>query len=326
MAHWHEPFAINPVPVLLASGDKALVYFAQRDLISERVGPVDILWRLPEASKLLHKQQADGSWRYPSRRKHGLPNENYDLLETYRALRVLIEKYGFSNEHPAIQGAARYLFSFQTEEGDIRGIFGSEYAPHYTAWMMEMLIKAGYQDDLHVARALDWLLSMRQDDGGWAFPIRTAGVDYYDAQENPEPTQPDRSKPTSHLLTGGILRAFAVHPHYREKAEIRKAADLLKSRFFQPDRYSDRQAAHYWTKFQFPFWWPNLLTALDSLSLMGYTRGDEDMQKGLQWFVVNQGEDGLWRTSYKVSTPDKDRDARLWIALAVCRVFKRLYG
>jgi len=204
VAHWHEPFAINPVPVLLASGDKALVYFAQRDLISEQVGPVDILWRLPEASKLLRKQQADGSWRYPSRRKHGLPNENYDLLETYRALRILIEKYGFSNEHPAIQGAAGYLFSFQTEEGDIRGIFGSE--------------------------------------------------------------------------------------------------------------------------FQFPFWWPNLLTALDSFSLMGYTRGDEDMQKGLQWFVANQGEDGLWQTSYKVSTPDKDRDARLWIALAVCHVFKRLYG
>jgi hypothetical protein len=65
--------------------------------------------------------------------------------------------------------------------------------------------------------------------------------------------------------------------------------------------------------------------ALDSLSLMGYTR-DEDMHKGLQWFVANQGEDGLWRTSYKVSMPDKDRDAKLWIALAVCRVFKRLYG
>lgn len=324
MPGWRKQLPVDPIPAILSSDDKALQFFARRDLLGRDAGRVDILWDLPEAGKLLRRQQADGSWKYPSR-KHGLPDENYDQLETYRSLRILIETFGFDSRHPAIQTAARYLFSFQTGEGDIRGIFGSEYAPHYTAWMFELLIKAGYQDDPRIERGLEWFLSKRQDDGGWAWPIRTAGIDYYEAQKDPEPTQPKRSKPFSHTLTGGILRAFAVHPAYQGRDQVHAAAELLKSRFFKPDTYSDRQAADYWTKFQYPFWWPNLLTALDSLGRIGYSRKDGDVQQGLAWFAGNQDADGLWQTGYKVSTAAKDRAARQWIALAVCRVFARFY-
>jgi hypothetical protein len=325
MTGWREQLAHDPVPALLAAEDKALLYFTRRDLLDEAVTPVEGLWHLSQAAKLLRKQQPDGSWKYPGSRKHGLPNENYALLETYRSLRVLIEQYGFDDQHPAIRQAAEYLLAHQTGEGDIRGMFGTEYAPHYTAWMLELLIKAGYAGDPRVHKGLDWFLSMRQDDGGWAWPIRTAGVDYYDAQKTPEPTQPDRTKPFSHVLTGGILRAFAVHPDYWQRKEVRAAAELLKSRFFKADKYSDRRAPHYWMQFQYPFWWPNLLTALDSLSRLGYTLDDADIQKGLDWFVANQQEDGLWPTSYKVSTVEKDLGARRWIGLAVCRVFRRLH-
>jgi hypothetical protein len=325
VTNWRAQLTADPLPALLGSGDEALFFFTRRDLLGEDVGPVESLWHLPQAAKIVRKQQADGAWKYPPRKK-GLPNENYNLLETYRMLRVLIEQYGFDRRHPAIGRAADYVFAHQSAEGDIRGMFGTEYAPHYTAWLMELLIKAGYGNETPIERGFAWFLAKRQDDGGWAWPIRTAGVDYYEAQKTPEPIQPDRSKPFSHVLTGGILRAFAVHPDYRQRAEAHAAADLLQSRFFKADKYPDRKAPHYWTRFQYPFWWPNLLTALDSLSLMGYSPDDTAVRQGLDWFIANRQDDGLWPTSYKVTHDVKDLHARLWITLAVCRVFKRWYG
>jgi len=138
------------------------------------------------------------------------------------------------------------------------------------------------------------------------------------------PISPDRSRPFSHLATGMVLRAFAAHPGYRQREEARIAGERLKTRFFKPDKYNDRKAPQYWTKFQYPFWWSNILTSLDSLSLIGFSSDDPDIWKGLGWFISNQEENGLWATSY-----GKGRNAervKSWIGLAVCRVFKRFYG
>jgi hypothetical protein len=112
--------------------------------------------------------------------------------------------------------------------------------------------------------------------------------------------------------------------------ETKTAAERTKSRFFQPDKYNDRRARSYWTKFQFPFWWTNILTVLDTLSLMEYSASDGDVAGALQWFAENQQEDGLWKTSYEQAKRKemsaKEREAMLWIGLAVCRVFKRFSG
>ena len=141
--------------------------------------------------------------------------ENYDQLETFRQLGILVEKFGFTRQHPSIERAATYLLSFQTDEGDLRGIYGNQYAPTYVGAILEVLIKAGYADDPRIAKALAWLLAMRQSDGGWAIPVRTVGVpfpEFIDVERHPRPLAPDRSKPSSHLVTGMVLRAFAAHP------------------------------------------------------------------------------------------------------------------
>ena len=39
-----------------------------------------------------------------------------------------------------------------------------------------------------------------------------------------------------------------------------------------------------WLKFQFPFWWTNLLTALDTLFWLGFSRDDDDIARGLGWY------------------------------------------
>ena len=131
------------------------------------------------------------------------------------------------------------------------------------------------------------------------------------------------SRPSSNLATGMALRAFAAHPGYRLRPEVVAAGSLLKSRFLEADRYYDRQDPSYWLKFQFPFWWSNLLTALDSLSSIGFKADDDDIADGLEWFCTHQQKDGLWPTGY-----DSGQNAganRHWVGLAACRMLKRFY-
>jgi hypothetical protein len=294
---WLELLAVDPIPGLLAAGDEALAFSVRRDLLGEEPEAVEALWERPAASRILRKQQANGAWRYGGQGRIKFPYINYDLLETFRNLGVLVEMAGFNRTHPAIEGAAAYLYSCQTEEGDIRGILGTQTMPYYHGAILELLIKAGYQDDPRTVKGLNWLLAVRQEDGGWVVPAQTVPAkEKTEALWTGEPVPLDRSRPSSHLATGMALRAFAAHPTYRESEEAHEAADLLKSRFFQADKYNDRRGPEYWLKFQYPFWWSNLLTALDSLSRMGYSPEDADIQEGVAWFRRNQEADGLWPT------------------------------
>ena len=316
---------VDPLPTLQATDNEALRYFVRRDLRGEEVGSVEGLWELPQVAKVLRKQQEDGSWKYPGGKPEMRSQENYYQLQTYKMLMDLVEKYGLTRDHPAIERAANFLFTFQTEEGDLRGIYRNQYSPNYTAGMTELLVKAGYGDDPHVEKVFSWLLSMRQDDEGWAVPMRT-GVPkgtstVKEAFWVDETIQPDRSNPFSHWCTGIVLRAFAAHEEYRQAPEARAAGELLKSRFFRSDPYPDRRAAYFWEKIRYPFWWTDILSALDSLWWLGFSGEDPDIQKGLHWLIDNQEESGLWKARY---LSGGDKDIHLWTTLGVCRVLKRL--
>ncbi len=322
---WISPLQSDPLPALLAWQDPALTYFVQRDLLEAAVEPVERLWELPEAVRLVGKQQSNGSWQYPGKSDHPAPDANYALLETYRTLRVLVEMYGFRRTHPALAKAAEYVLSCQTDEGDIRGILGNQYMPYYHGAILELLIKSGYAKDPRTEKGLKWLLSMRQVDGGWIVPAQLVPA----RQKTDElwagrPVLPERSHPNSHLATGMVLRAFAAHPDYCQLPEVITAGERLKERLFHADKYNDRKAPSYWLKFQFPFWWTNLVTALDTLSRLGFTRQDRDIARGLAWFAKNQSEDGLWETGYG-SGRNAER-MRRWVGLAIFRGLIRFFN
>ena len=237
MDAWINELKFNPVPPLLSSKNDAILYFTKRDLLDEKVEPIETLWKSPSVVKLINKQQEDGSWRYHSSKADVRSNENYNQLETYRILGQLVELYGLTNAHPTIREAANFLFKFQTSEGDFRGIYGSQYTPNYTAGIMEILIKAGCSEDPRIEKGFRWLLPMRQNDGGWAVPMRTAQPkgSLLEALQKPEPISPDKSKPFSHCITGVVLRAFVAHPKHGKTLEAKAAGKLLASRLFQPD-------------------------------------------------------------------------------------------
>jgi hypothetical protein len=104
---------------------------------------------------------------------------------------------------------------------------------------------------------------------------------------------------------------------------------LLKTHFFKEDNYNSYKHADHWIRFQFPFWWNNLTAALDSLSLIGIPPTDTDIKNALDWLISHQQENGLWKASYsgihRASINKKSAELRLWITLAICRIFKRFY-
>lgn len=327
MDSWLSRPRYDPLSLLLSSGVAAIEYFVRRDILEEPVASVETLWELPKVKRIIARQKEGGFWKYPGSNISFRSEGDYNQLETFRILGQLVEKYGLDRRHTAINQAAGFLFSCQTEEGDFRGILRNQYTPYYSAAMMELLIKAGYGEDGRIDRGFEWLLSIRQNDGGWTIPLRTVGAGsdatLKVAFQNPEPIQPDRSKPFSHLVTGVVLRAFAAHERYRRSKEASVAGELLKSRFFQPDRYADRRSADFWEKLTYPFWFTDILSALDSLSLLGFSSNDHQIRAALDWLVEKQGRDGLWKSPYGLA---RDRDIHLWVSLAVCRVLKRFYG
>ena len=320
MDDWRSLLRYDPVPPLLASESKAINYFCRKDLLEETVDSVENLWELPEASKILRKQKDTGEWIYPGKRPGFRSGEDYDQIETFRNLGFLVEKFALDRRHSAIQRAAEFLFSRQTTEGDLRGIYGNQYSPNYTAAMMELLIKAGYEEDPRIEHGFHWLLSMRQEDGGWAIPLRTTGEKFDMAMFQRDPIPPRRGRPSSHLATGVALRAFAAHPRFKNSDGARAAGELLAWRFFLPDKYPDRREVSYWTAFSFPFWFTDLLSALDSLSRMGFSREHPQISKGLEWFIERQQPDGGWDLRMLRT---KDKELGLWIGLTICRVLKR---
>ena len=165
---------------------------------------------------------------------------------------------------------------------------------------------------------------MRQNDGGWAIPLRTQNKKLDIIAMNSETLEPDRSKPFSHLVTGVVLRAYAAHKIYRHSDEAKIAGTLLLTNFFKSDNYSDRSSPDFWLRFTYPFWFTGLISAMDSLSKLGFKKDESRIEEAVQWFITNQQVNGLWKL--KTLKNQKKYDTDLWISLAICRILKHMGG
>ena len=154
MNKWLNELKYNPIRPLTECGNKAVLSFVRQDLFEKTVAVQD-LWLLPESQRILRMQNTNGSWLYPGGKDYIRTKRNYNQLETYRNLGILVEKFGFNKQHPAIQKAAKYLFTFQTQGGDFRGIYGNQFSPNYSAGIAELLIKAGYEKDARIKKVIE---------------------------------------------------------------------------------------------------------------------------------------------------------------------------
>lgn len=304
------------IKTLLDASNEALIAFTRRNLLGEAVD-VEELWTLPRVKKIFKNQQSNGSWVYPNKKAMLCSPTNYNQYQTYKTVAELVEFYGLNKKHEAIRKAAEYLFSFQTKEGEFRGMYGNQYSPNYSASITEFLIKAGF-GGTRIEKSLDWLLRMRQDDGGWAIPLRTRNKGVGAINEK-ETIEPDRTKSFSHLVTGIVLRPYSLTSAYRSK--VKDAGLLLAERVFTRDKYSDRGGVEYWTKFTFPYHWTDILSTIDTLTLLGINTHPK-IYEIMHWFEKHKQENGIYDVS--VMAGAKYKDVKYWITLQYLTVLSRV--
>lgn len=183
--------------------------------------------------------------------------------------------------------------------------------------------KAGYAADSRVVTGLDWLLSCRQSDGGWALPFRTRDHSIAVTYNDHELIQPDSDRHSSYMVTAVVLRAFAAHPDYKERLEIKQAGDLVSRFIFKRDSYPDRQDKKYWKQLVYPFCYADLISVLDSLSQLGFSPRQPEIQEGLKWFVDEQLETGSW--DLKITAGQNKEVIQMYLNLAICKIFKQFH-
>ena len=115
------------IKTLLKTGNNAIITFTKKDLLGKEVN-VEQLWILPRVKEILRKQRSNGSWTYPNKKAILRSSTNYNQYQTYKTVAELVEFYGLSKKHGAIRKAAEYLFSFQTEDENLRGCTATSIA------------------------------------------------------------------------------------------------------------------------------------------------------------------------------------------------------
>ncbi len=313
------------IEFLLARGNLPILYWLKKDILEV---PVDRehknLQKFAARIRILKNQKPNGGWCKKKYEGDLRWEKTYYIVETLRNL-LKLHNFGCTLEDEEIHKAVNFLFSTQSRDGDFRGAYLNEYAPTYHALTLEILCLLGLDRDERTQKGFRWLVKNRQADGGWVIPYRTIDQQElrkrynFESQSKLDPIAPDRNQPFSHLVTGMVLRALAASPTWRKRKETWRAGELLMSRFFQPDKYSDRGLALFWEEVTYPFWATDILSSLDSLSLIGFPAEHNKIKKALDWLMSRQTRLGYWESDLNKSTLEDN----LWLTYAVLRVLKR---
>jgi hypothetical protein len=322
---WRARLGRDPVPILLREGSPALSARVRRDLIDDEEAPgLAELVTYPEVKAFLRKQEASGAFPVKPPEK-ALGSAKFGrAVATIRGLERLAD-LGLGRDHPAVAKAAEVLLGSQAKDGGIADLALGEtpeartksVALHFHGWALAALCRTGYDEDARIAKGFDFLQASRQADGGWAWRgVRTDSA----------------ARPSSHLVTGMALRAFAASASRRTSREAKRAAELLATRFLQPDRYPDRKAATYWEQIAEPRFYTDVLDALDGVTAVGLGKENSGVRTAEAYLRGRQNADGLWYpgppargpASAREAPPAKDRDAARWLTVRVLVVLRRV--
>jgi hypothetical protein len=325
---WRARLARDPIPILLREGPASLTARVRRDLIDDDEAPRGSeLLAYPDVKAFLKKQGPKGAFPAKPAEKALGPEKFATHLATIRALERMAE-FGLDVSIPAVAAAAELVLSTQAKDGGIAALTigekktdkGKVVAVHFQGWALAALCRVGLDADPRVAEGFKFLLQWRQADGGWAW----RGV----RCDSP-------ARPSSHLITGMALRAFAASPSRRSSREARRAAELLATRFLQPDRYPDRKAPSYWEQLAEPRLYVDMLDALDTVTAVGLGKENSGVRTAEAYVRGRQALDGLWypgpppapdavRSAAAPPTEGKEREAARWLTVRALSVLRRV--
>ena len=95
---------------------------------------------------------------------------------------------------------------------------------------------------------------------------------------------------------------------------------LLADRVFTRDKYSDRSGVEYWTKFTYPYHWTDILSTIDTLTLLGI-KNHPKIDEIKQWFKKHKQKNGIYKVNIMAGA--KYKDVKYWITLQYLKVLRR---
>jgi hypothetical protein len=141
-----------------------------------------------------------------------------------------------------------------------------------TANIVRSFLRAGYDKANRVRRAIDWLVEVQKEDGGWhCFDPKKGTLDCW------EP-----------------LSAFAALPKQRWTRRVKKSAENGAEFYLERDLYKEGKGRYApWFRYHYPVhYYYDTLVGLEVLTSLGYTR-DKRMKVALE-HLRNKKRGGRW--------------------------------
>lgn len=347
MADWKSLLKADPTDWLLEEGNPSVRYFTLRDILqypeedSEVARSKKAIKSSKIVAKIFSKQSELGSWESPANL----------YIPKYKATywQVMILGYlGLSKEDQRVRRTCNFIFSRQLRDGGFSSHAGRRVEEEYRAlkgkgtepvdfeeWaaktmreheyscltgnVASALLRLGYIEDSRVDRALNWLVSIQNKDGGWLCPYWRAHI-----------------KDVHSCFYGTIcaLEAFSEvkMPNDAMRNAVGRAAEfLLMHRLFKADHHDFRIISRRWLRLSFPsFYGYDILRGLRVLGRLGYGR-DERCDEAVSLLLSKQNSRGRWILE---STPSGRMHANLetkgeeskWITLDALRALKWIYS
>ena len=334
------------LPLLLGDSSPSLRLLVLKELLNkseddEEVKELEYLQsKDPLVQDLLKIQNEDGSWN--TFETLGLTMAN-PILNTTQAL-CRLAYLGLSKEHPTIQKAAEYLFSFQLESGAWPAVVNASMAlwmketrkkstepyiehtfhgkvisPGLTGFPLRALAMCGYATDSRAEKAYNFLLSLRSPDGSWPTYITPKGEIGYQLvgyRKMPNSQYGCRTNTTV------ILNCLAFHPIHKNSEPAKKALDLLLARETKERHHLGFEIAKmvgiepakgyltYYGRF-------DIALILDLCWRIGATADDPRVADLIEYLKQTQGAYGLWEYLPK---PQASR----WITFDILRSLSKI--
>ena len=347
---WMSSMKSIPLDWLLEDNNPPVRFFTMRNLLDYKKNDSELILAQEQIEsykpiqKIFDAQQPEGYWE----------SKDTPYLPKYKASYwqlMLLGIFGLGKDNPRIQHAFNHISKFQHPDGGFseymeegarrdydylrsRNLKRKKEYPEFAKWAPEKiremqlscltgnmslaLIRLGYREHDVVKKALQWLVKIQFEDGGWLCP-------YWGAHKND----------THACFMGTItpLDAFSEIPKNLRNREIRNAIQtgaefLLMHRLYKADHHNFEVISERWLKLCFPQFFYDILRGLDVVTKLGFS-SDNRIDDALGVILSKVNSRGQWTMECTYTgrvhgaIEQKDRPSK-WITLTALKVLKRV--
>lgn len=349
LKNWSQILKESPLDWLLEESNPSIRYFTLRDILDKKEDNSEVLIAkkaIPLSSivtKILTKQKPEGYWEDPI--SPYIPKYKSSYWQI-----MILGHLGMDKTDARVRKACEFIFRFQQDEGGFScysleqllreyerrkkqgrkpppvpadewaaQIYYQQQISCLTGNMSAALIRIGYKDDPRVKKALEWLVKIQMEDGGWQCP-------YWPVHA--------KDKHSCFMGTACAMEAFSEIPKQDLTKEMKKTIEkgaefLIMHRLFKADHHDYKIIKQPWLKLGFPWFWSyNILRGLDVLTKLGYTK-DERLRDAVEILMQKRQKNGTWILEnapigrMHTNIEQKSKPSK-WITLIALRVFKRI--